>query len=286
MSTVKIGAFILALIVTLFNWFPESEWISKLYGNIYDYSEVFQTLETAVRAKDSQAISEMASPKMKGKFPDLKERTDALFSDIEGDVLSVKGEEKRHSGESDFVFDIKTTESDYSIHILYTAVDAESEHKELGIRRMMLMLRTDEYYSWWVNPEHYMSADVMDQTDWTVTRRWRCGKGVSSDSYIFTVEEDYVRLADYHNVSVHVDRNNGYGVPDSGYALREEDEVRVYFIPEGETPPDLGKGNPDFTATGDFGWNGDCFLKPGRYYLYVEPSDNEMYYSVNVTTRL
>ncbi len=286
MNVSEITAFIITVVITLFSWFPESEFISRLYGNIYSYNSISETIEMAIREENSQTVADMASPEMKKKYPDFKERLDGMFSDIKGDLLSLKYEEKRYRGESDLCYDILTTETEYTIYILYTAVDVESKHTEVGIRRVMLMAETDEYSSRWVNPEHYMASEVIEQPERVLTRRWACGNGISSDEYVFTVEENYSKAEEYSNVEIRISRNNGYGVPDFGYGLRDDDELKIWFIPEGENPSAQGEGKPNIVFDAQSQSTGMCYIEPGRYYLYVEPSDSEMYYTVGVFTKL
>lgn len=284
----KISSLIVALVVFLFGLFPNSRLITMLYSFYYDWTEITQNITEAVNENDSELLASMASPKMKEEYPDLKERLDAMFDSIEGEVINVENNHTSYlDTERDFSFLITTSETRYSIEILYTALDTESEHKEIGIRRVLMMVETDEYHSWWTDPEHYLAAEVIDTTNYNTTRRWCCGIGNAADNYVFIIEEDYSRLAGYTNVELDISRNNGYGIPASGYALHPGDELKIHFIPEGEDPPAPGTRKPDAVVREEDHPNDWVYyVKPGRYYLYVEPSDNEMYYTVSVGTRL
>ena len=84
----KVISFLTSIIVALFGFFPGSERISELYSVTYDWTPVLDAVSDAVKSSDSQALASMASPEMKKKFPDMKERLDAMFADIEGDVIT------------------------------------------------------------------------------------------------------------------------------------------------------------------------------------------------------
>lgn len=285
----KISSLIVALVVFLFGLFPNSKLITNLYSFYYDWTEITQNITEAVNENDSELLASMASPKMKEEYPDLKNRLDAMFDSIEGEVINVENNHTSYlDTERDFSFLITTSETRYSIEILYTALDTESEHKEIGIRRVCISVETDEYHSWWINPAHYLAAEVIDSTDFTSTRRWCCGIGNAADNYVFIIEEDYSRLTGTTNVEVRVSRNSwGIDVPASGYALQPGDELKIHFIPEGEEPPEPGTRKPDAVVKEEDRSSGKaCYVEPGRYYLYVEPSNMEMYYTVSVNTRL
>lgn len=282
----KVISFFTSIIVVLFGFFPGSEFISELYSATYDWSPVLEAIDEAVKSSDSQALASMASPAMKKKFPDMKERLDAMFADIEGDVISYEESVDYQNTSVDYTCLLITRERKYHIEVFYTAVDYASKQTELGIRRVMLEKQTDEYYSWWVDPEHYIAADPDDE-EFTAARAWVCGIGNSSDEYAFIIEEDFYAVGGTTNVKIDVTRNNGEGIPASGYALHEGDELKIHFIPEGEDPPAPGTRKPDAVVKesdhpNDWVYN----IKPGRYYLYVEPSDSEMYYTIVVYTRL
>ncbi len=286
----KILVAFVAIITLLYSWFPNSEIISKVYSNIvaseYDWETVTDSLIEAVEVKDSEALASMASPMLKERHPDLQQRIDGLFCCIEGDVLSVEDDSDYEIDTRDYNFRITTTTDDYYVKILYTGVDTDDlSSTEIGIRRIMISEKTDEYYSWWVNPDYYIAAEVMTDTEYQTTRRWCCGIGNSADEYVFAVKEDCSILSS--NVKIRVTRNNGEGIPATGYALHEGDELKIHFIPEGEEPPRPGARKPDAVVTSEIHPNNMVYsVNPGRYYLYVEPSDNEMYYTVSVTTRL
>lgn len=282
----KVISFLTSIIVALFGFFPGSELISELYSVTYDWTCVLDSIDEAVKSSDSQALASMASPAMKKKFPDMKERLDAMFADIEGDVISYEESVDYQNTSVDYTCLLITRERKYHIEVFYTAVDYASKQTELGIRRVMLEKQTDEYYSWVVDPEHYIAADPDDE-EFTATRAWVCGIGNTADEYVFLIEEDSYAVGGTTNVKLNVTRNNGDGIPASGYALHEGDELKIHFIPEGEEPPAPGTRKPDAIVKesdhpNDWVYN----IKPGRYYLYVEPSDSEMYYTIVVKTRL
>lgn len=282
----KVISFFISIIVALFGFFPGSELISELYAASYDWTPVLDAIDGAVKSFDSQALASMASPEMQKKFPDMKERLDAMFADIEGEVISREESVDYMNTSVDYCCLFVTTENKYHVEVLYTAVDAASRQKELGIRRVMLEKQTDEYHSWLVAPEHYMVTVPVDE-ELTAARAWICGIGNSADEYAFIIEEDTLASDGTTNVKLGVHRNNGYGIPDTGYALHEGDELKIHFIPEGEDPPEPGTREPDAVVRSEIHPNDRvCNVKPGRYYLYVEPSDSEMYYTVVVYTRL
>lgn len=278
----KLMSLFTAFIVTLFGWFPGSELISSYYASFYDWEPVEKSLSDAVESFDSQALVLMASPEMKNKYPDLKEKLDSMFSQIKGNIRDFTVYSDNLYESRDFQFRFDTTEGEYSVEVYYTAVDAASKQTELGIKRIMMKIRTDEYRSRWIAPEHYMAVDYEDEK-YTSIRTWCCGNGADSDEYVFLVEDKGNDV----NVRIGVTRNNVDGIPDPGYPLREGDELKIYFIPEGEEPPAPGTRTPDAVVRKDDS-DESCYysVKPDRYYLYVEPSDNEMYYTVSVQTMI
>lgn len=284
----KIIGLLAAFIVFLYGIFPNSDFLATLYSFQYDWNSVSESVEAAVEQTDSQALASMASPKLKEKFPDLKERIDAMFAEIEGEVIDF---EARDGGfdytNTDYGYLITTSETRYMVEIFYSALNPESRNKEVGIRRVMMRVATDEYHSWWTYPQHYMAADNVDFSEYKMSRRWCCGRGSSADDYVFIIEDDNPPVLGYTNVSLTVTRNNGEGIPASGYALHPGDELKIHFIPEGEEPPEPGERKPEIVVKQETHPNDRiCYVKAGRYYLYVEPSDNEMYYTISVNTVL
>lgn len=285
----KIVAAFAVVITLLFNWFPNSDIIAELYYNVqaseFNWIAVTDTIEEAVEKKDAQSLALMASKKLKEKHPNLEQDIQKLFDSIKGDILSV--EDNSEFDEMlylDYSFKVITTTDEYFIAAFYTAVDPDDS--VIGLRRIKISVFTDEYNSLWTDTENYITEGIIEDTGRFATRRWSCGHGNSADEYVFMVVEDFSRIKGYKNVSVSASRNSwGVDVPASGYAFNENDKLKIYLIPEGEEPPKPGTEEPDIVITKD-SRHAECYVKPGRYYLYVEPSDSEMYYTISVNTRL
>lgn len=285
----KILAVIAAIITLLFNWFPNSEFIADLYYDIqageFGWLELTDTIEESIEEKDAHTLSLMASQKLKEKHPDLEQDIRKLFDSIEGDILSVENNSDfEEIIYRDYHFNVTTTTNDYAVVIHYEAVGPDDSL--LGIRRIMLMVKTDEHHSWWSDSDNYISEGVFEDYETNYTRRWNCGKGNTADKYVFMVNEDYSKLTGDKNVEIRASRNGGDdAAPESGYAFQEDDVLKVHLIPEGEEPPAPGTRDPDAVITKD-NRHPECYVEPGRYYLYVEPSDNYIIYSVSVITKL
>lgn len=285
----KILAAVAAIITLLFNWFPNSEIIAELYYNVqgseFGWVELTDTLEEAVEENDAHTLFLMASQSLKEKQTNLEQDIQKLFESIEGDILSVENnsefEDVLHR---DYYFNVITTTDNYAVVIYYEAVGPDDTL--FGIRRIMLMVKTDEYYSWWVDPAHYISDGNYEDYETNYTRRWNCGKENTADEYVFMVNEDCSKLTGDKNVEIRASRNGGDdAVPASGFAFQEDDVLKIHLIPEGEQPPAPGTREPDAIITAD-SRDSECYVKPGRYYLYVEPSDDYIIYSVSVITKL
>ncbi len=282
----KIFAAFAALITLLFNWFPNSDIISDIYYNIegseFGWVAVTDTIEEAVEKMDAKPLALMASKKLKENHPNLEQDIQKLFGLIEGDILSVENDsESEENMHIDYSLKVITTTDDYYITIFYTAVGPDDS--VLGLRRIKISVFTDEYNSMWTDTENYISEGVIEETGDSVTRRWNCGNGNSSDDYVFIVNDNYSRLKGEPNVTVRASRN--CDTPASGYAFNEEDTLKIHLIPEGEKPPAPGTEEADIIITKE-NRNAECYVDPGRYYLYVEPSDTDMYYSISVFTKL
>lgn len=285
----KILAAVAAIITLLFNWFPNSEFIAELYYNVqaseFGWVELADSLEGAIEEKDAKTLSLMASQKLKEKHPDLEQEIFKLLDSIEGDIISVDNntsfDEMLYR---DYHFNVTTTTDFYAVAVYYEAVGPEDS--VLGMRRVMLMVKTDEHHSWWTDHENYISEGMFEDYETNYTRRWNCGKGNTADEYIFMVNEDCSRLAGDKNVEIRASRNGGDdAVPSSGFAFQEDDVLKIHLIPEGEEPPAPGTREPDAVIT-QKSRDPECYVKPGRYYLYVEPSDEYIIYSVSVITKL
>lgn len=285
----KILAAFAVVITLLFNWFPNSDIISEIYYNLqageFGWVELTDTIEEAVEKKDAHTLALLASQKLKEKNANLEQDIQKLFDSLEGDILSVENiSEFDDMIYQDYFFDVTTTTDDYSIVIYYEAVGPDDS--VLGIRRIMLMITTDEYHSCWTDPENYISEGIFEDYETNFTRRWNCGKGNTADKYVFMVNEDYSKLTGDKNVEIRASRNGGDdAVPSSGFAFQEDDVLKIHLIPEGEEPPAPGTREPDAVITAE-SRHPECYVKPGRYYLYVEPSDDYIIYSVSVITKL
>ena len=115
-----------SIIVALFGFFPSSELISELYAVSYNWTPVLDAVSEAVENFDSQALALMASPAMKKKFPDIKNRLDAMFAAIEGEIVGYEESIDYQNTSVDYCRRIITTENQYHIEVFYTAVDAAS----------------------------------------------------------------------------------------------------------------------------------------------------------------
>lgn len=287
MDFTRIFAIFAMVITMLFNWFPNSEIISEIYYNLqasqFDWITLTDTIENAVENKDAEDLASMASKKLMEKHPDLEMDIQKLFDSIKGEILSVEDHSEPETPVyCDYSFKVITTTDDYFINVFYLAVGPDDS--VLGLRRMMISVFTDEYNSLWTDTENYITEGIIEETERFVARRWNCGKGNSADEYVFMVVEDYSMLGT--NVRISASRNNwGVDVPASGYAFEEDDELDIYLIPEGEEPPAPGTKEPDVVITAGSKIH-DCCVNPGRYYLYVEPNDMDMYYSISVGTKL
>lgn len=285
----KILAAFAVVITLLFNWFPNSDIISEIYYNLqvgeFGWVELTDTIEEAVEKKDAHTLALLASQKLKEKNANLEQDIQKLFDSLEGDILSVENiSEFDDMIYQDYFFDVTTTTDDYSIVIYYEAVGPDDS--VLGIRRIMLMIKTDEHHSWWTDPENYISEGIYEDYETNYTRSWQCGKGNMADEYVFMVNEDCSKLTGDKNVEIRASRNGGDdAVPSSGFAFQEDDVLKIHLIPEGEEPPAPGTREPDAVIT-QKSRDPECYVKPGRYYLYVEPSDDYIIYSVSVITKL
>lgn len=285
----KILAALAALITLLYSWFPNSDFIADLYFDIqageFGWVELSDTLEESIEEKDAHTLSLMASQKLKENHSDLEQDIQKLLNSLEGDILSV--ENNSHFEEMiyrDFHFNVTTTTDFYAVVIHYEAVGPDDS--VLGIRRIMLMIKTDEHHSWWTDPENYISEGIYEDYETNYARSWQCGKGNMADEYVFMVNKDCSRLTGDKNVEIRASRNGGDdAVPSSGFAFQEDDVLKVHLIPEGEEPPAHGTREPDAIITAK-NRHPECYVKPGRYYLYVEPSDEYIIYSVSVITKL
>lgn len=289
MTLTKIIAAFTAIITLLFNFFPNSETIAEIYYTIqsskFAWVETTDTIEEAVEEKDAEALALLASNKLKEKHPTVEQDIQELFDSIKGDILYVEDVTRFGGGiHCDFRFHITTSTDDYQMFIFFTAVGPDES--VCGLRRIMMWVKTDEYHSWWTDTENYITEGVIEEAERTLTRSWNCGKGNTADEYIFMVNEDCSRLKGETNVQIVSSRNGGDdAAPESGYAFQEDDVLKVYLIPEGEEPPVPGTREPDAVLTKD-NRHPECHIKPGRYYLYVEPSDEYIIYSVSVMTKL
>ncbi len=285
----KILAAFTVIITLLFNWFPECDIIADMYYNVqaseFGWVEITDTIEEAVEKKDAHTLALMASQKLKEKHPNLENEIQKLFNSIKGNILAVEDiSEFSEMIYHDYSLSVTTTTDEYSVDIFYTAVGPDDS--VFGIRRVMLTEKTDEYYSWWADTENYITEGIIENSGTSYTRRWCCGKGNTADEYVFMVVEDYSRLKGYKNVEFRSSRNDwGVDVPATGYAFSENDVLKVHLIPEGEEPPAPGTREPDVVITKD-NRHPECYVEPGKYYLYVEPSDMQMYYTVSVITKL
>lgn len=287
MNFTRILAVFATIITMLFNLFPNSEIISDIYYNLqaskFDWITLTDTIEEAVEEKNAEILASMASANLVEKHPNIKNDIQKLFDSIEGETLSVENHSEQDTPVyCDFSFKVITTTDDYFIDLFYMAVD--SDDSAVGLRRIGIFVFTDEYSSLWADTENYITEGIIDETERFVTRRWNCGKGNSADEYVFMVVEDCSLLET--NVRISASRNNwGNDVPSSGVAFEEDDRLDVYLVPEGEEPPAHGTKKPDIVITAGERIH-DCNVKPGRYYLYVEPNDMDMYYSISVGTKL
>lgn len=289
MNVSRFLAVFTAIVTLLFNLFPNWDYISDLYLNVlasdYDWVSLTYTLSDAIKDKNSEQIVSLASPKLKEKYSDLDSRIEYLIGSIEGDVISVQDSYEKYSIETrDYDLIVKTTTDYYRVFILFTCVAKESEQDNVGIRRIMISTMTDNYGSCWIDPDYYNAAEEISDCKF-FARRWYNIKGNNADEYNFAIERGNTLPVDDSNVTVCVRKNNSEGTSESDIALQKGESVKIHFIPENEAQPEPGTRTPEVVTT----YGSDIisfYLKPGRYYLYVEPSNQEMYFSVSVSTEL
>ncbi|MBQ3499421.1 MAG: DUF5104 domain-containing protein [Clostridia bacterium] len=290
----KLISLFLSLVLVWFNTFPGSGVANFLYGNLlFDWESVAITpMVEAIKKEDAEAVAEMASPTLKKEYPDLQERIMAIFDDVKGETTetSVTFSRLVTMDRSEY-FDgyieigIKTTENRYIIQYIWRGLDRETKQKETGIRRISLTVTTDENGSLSVIPKHYIAVKSLNETTFNMTRMWVCAQGNCADNQTFMVN-DGGDNTDW-NIEIRASRNSGGNEKNYGHAFGLNGEhLKIYIIPEGEDPPESGTRKPDMIAD-----NKNMYIKyidvpEGNYYLYCEPSNPDMLYTIYVTTKI
>lgn len=250
--------------------------------NANNEKKYVEPVKDAIVQKDADAFVDLLSDQLIDTTPGIEDGIQNMMDSIEGDVTEITYNKPSYTtGDiigttcyDRYTYTVTTTQDTYTIYLTYCTMSL-FDKKELGINRVAFMLDTDENGSKIIDPDLYFTngRDCYDG----YARIIRDANGTLEARELFPIADDGSSV----NVRCNVKQS-------SGMAIKDENIVNVWIIPEGEEMTEERRQNPTFTIGGpdnEFALK-KAKLEAGNYWLYAESNNSDLTYNITISAAL